>query len=112
LGTPCSVQWLAGEPSHIQSTNPVAFADAGKCLLTGAWYGCLLRDCKRQTNMETNAHICHSLFSLHYIKILNCVQVHHSWYCQLCPFFHFNRSAPFSIHFNYLKCFPGFCYAH
>jgi hypothetical protein len=32
-----------GDPSHIQSPNPDTIVDANKCLLTGAWYSCLLR---------------------------------------------------------------------
>jgi hypothetical protein len=32
-----------GDPSHIQLPNPDTIVGAGKCLLTGAWYGCLLR---------------------------------------------------------------------
>ena len=31
-------------PSHVQSTNPDVSVDADKCLLTGAWYGHLIRD--------------------------------------------------------------------
>jgi hypothetical protein len=32
-----------GDPSHMQSPNPDTIVDANKCLLTGAWYSCLLR---------------------------------------------------------------------
>jgi hypothetical protein len=32
-----------GDPSHIQFPNPDTIVDANKCLLTGAWYCCLLR---------------------------------------------------------------------
>jgi hypothetical protein len=32
-----------GDQSHIQSPNPYTIVDASKCLLTGAWYSCLLR---------------------------------------------------------------------
>jgi hypothetical protein len=32
-----------GDPSHIQSPKPDTIVDANKCLLTGAWYSCLLR---------------------------------------------------------------------
>ena len=32
-----------GDPSHIQTPNPDTIVDAKKCLLTGAWYSCLLR---------------------------------------------------------------------
>jgi hypothetical protein len=32
-----------GDPSHIQLQNPDAIVDANKCLLTRAWYSCLLR---------------------------------------------------------------------
>ena len=31
------------DPSHIQSPNPDTIVDAKTCLLTGAWYSCLLR---------------------------------------------------------------------
>jgi hypothetical protein len=32
-----------GDPSYIQSPNSDTLVDAKKCLLTGAWYSCLLR---------------------------------------------------------------------
>jgi hypothetical protein len=32
-----------GDLSHIQSPNPDIIVDANRCLLTGAWYSCLLR---------------------------------------------------------------------
>jgi hypothetical protein len=32
-----------GDPSHIQSPNLDTIVDANKCMLTGAWYSCLLR---------------------------------------------------------------------
>ena len=32
-----------GDPSHTQFPNPDTIVDANKCLLTGAWYSCLLR---------------------------------------------------------------------
>jgi len=38
---------LPGDPSHVQPPNPVTMADAKKSLLTGAWYGCLLRGSDR-----------------------------------------------------------------
>jgi hypothetical protein len=31
------------DASHVQSPNPDTIVDANKCLLTGAWYSCLLR---------------------------------------------------------------------
>jgi hypothetical protein len=41
LATLCSApHW---DPSHIQSPNLDTIVDANKCLLTGAWYSCLLR---------------------------------------------------------------------
>jgi hypothetical protein len=33
-----------GDRSHTQSPNPDTIVNANKCLLTGAWYSCLLRD--------------------------------------------------------------------
>ena len=33
----------APDPSHNQPPNPDVMVDVNKCLLTGAWYGCLLR---------------------------------------------------------------------
>jgi hypothetical protein len=33
----------SGDPSHMQTPNPDAIADAKKCLQTGAWYSCPLR---------------------------------------------------------------------
>ena len=46
-----SRDWRKGHPetappgytSHIQSPIPDSIVDANKCLLTGAWYSCLLR---------------------------------------------------------------------
>jgi len=38
---------LLKDPSHIQPPNPVTIADAKKCLLTGARYGCHLRSSAR-----------------------------------------------------------------
>ena len=32
-----------GDPSYMQTPNPEIIIDAKKCLLTGAWYSCLLR---------------------------------------------------------------------
>jgi hypothetical protein len=34
---------LTWDPPHIQSPNPDTIVDAQKCLLTRAWYSCLLR---------------------------------------------------------------------
>ena len=36
-----------GDPSHIQTPNPDTIEDAKKCLMTGAWCSCLLRDSAR-----------------------------------------------------------------
>jgi hypothetical protein len=36
-----------GNPSHLQPPNPNTIADAKKCLLTGDWYSCILRDSAR-----------------------------------------------------------------
>jgi hypothetical protein len=36
-----------GNPSHIQLPNPNSIVNAGKCLLTGTQYGCLLRGSAR-----------------------------------------------------------------
>jgi hypothetical protein len=33
-----------GDPSHMQLSNPDTVVEAIKCLLTEAWYNCLLRD--------------------------------------------------------------------
>ena len=38
---------LTGDPSHIRPPNPANGFDAKKCLLTGAWYGCVLRGSAR-----------------------------------------------------------------
>ena len=97
---------MVGDPSHKQLPNPHAIEYAGKCLPPGAWYG------SARDKYRADAHSHHLLFSLYYIKVLNCLQAHHSWYCQLSPFSQFSMSAPFPIHFNYIKYFPGFCYAH
>jgi hypothetical protein len=41
-----------GDPSHVQTPNPYTFADAKKCLLTGAWYSCLLRGSARASPIQ------------------------------------------------------------
>jgi hypothetical protein len=49
-----------GDPSHIQSPNADTIVDAKKCLLTGAWYSCLLGGSDRawqvQSGMLTANH--------------------------------------------------------
>jgi hypothetical protein len=40
------------DPSHIQSPNPGIIPDAKKCLLTGAWYSCLLRGFSRAWQIQ------------------------------------------------------------
>jgi hypothetical protein len=36
-----------GDPDHLQPSNLDTITEAKKCLLTGAWYSCLLRDSAR-----------------------------------------------------------------
>jgi len=38
---------LPRDPSHMQTQNSDTMADAKKCMLTGAWYSCPLRDSAR-----------------------------------------------------------------
>jgi hypothetical protein len=38
--------------SHMEPPNPVTIADAKKCLLTGAWYSCLLRGSARAWQIQ------------------------------------------------------------
>ena len=48
-----------GDPPHIQSPNPDTVVNAKKCMLTGAWYSRLLRDCQSpqiQRQMLTANH--------------------------------------------------------
>jgi len=56
---------LPTNPSHMQPPNPVTIADAKKCLLTRAWFGCLLRDSTRalliEIRFEVNQQTEHSL---------------------------------------------------
>jgi hypothetical protein len=40
------------DPSHIQTPNPNTIVDANKCLLTEAWYSCLLRACARGWQLQ------------------------------------------------------------
>jgi hypothetical protein len=42
------------DPFHLQRPKPDTIADAKKCLLTGAWYGCLLRGCQSLTNTDAD----------------------------------------------------------
>jgi len=42
-----SRDWPTWDPSHMQPPNPVTIADVKKCMLTGAWCGCLLRGSAR-----------------------------------------------------------------
>ena len=44
-----------GDPFHIQLPNPDTIMDVNKCLLTGAWYSCLLRGSASLTNTEVDA---------------------------------------------------------
>ena len=41
-----------GDPSYIQTPNPDTISDAKKCLLTGAWYSCLLRESSRAWQIQ------------------------------------------------------------
>ena len=43
-----------GDPSHKVSWNPHTIADVNKCLLTGAWYNCLLRGSDREKRKRYN----------------------------------------------------------
>ena len=42
----------AGDPLHIQSPNPDTIVDAKRCLLTRAWYSCLLRGSTRAWQIQ------------------------------------------------------------
>jgi hypothetical protein len=41
-----------GDPSHIQSPNPDTIVEANKCLLTRAYYSCLLRGSDRAWQIQ------------------------------------------------------------
>jgi hypothetical protein len=41
-----------GDQSHIQSPNEDTIVNAKKCLLTGTWYGCLLRGSARAWQIQ------------------------------------------------------------
>jgi hypothetical protein len=55
-----STNWRKGHPetvppgdsSHIQLPNPDTIVDAKKCMLKGAWYGCLLRGPARTLQIQ------------------------------------------------------------
>jgi hypothetical protein len=58
-GTVWTRDWRKGhqdaspeDPSHIHSPNPDSIVDANKCLLTGAWYGCLLKGSSRAWQLQ------------------------------------------------------------
>jgi len=47
-----SLPHLGIQPIHIQPPNPNNIADAKKCMLTGAWYSCLLRGYARAWQIQ------------------------------------------------------------
>jgi hypothetical protein len=55
-----------GDPLHIQSPNSDTIVDANKCLVTGAWYSCLLRGSASAWQIQKRM-----LIAIHWTRVPN-----------------------------------------